>query len=229
MLGFLVALFGGVYYGGKWLYKKGCDIERENQNKIHEVCTPPYEVLKSANEFFSNTKDVMKAIETIMPDLQFIFGDKLKDVLESVKLRRYITRPRFNSVNGFGCTDNIIYQLWLTKQGYTEQPWRPINPYFGIYRIPDEDRAKIAIKTCFVMERNMQRAHPEYAHCFRLVRPLYSNLDPGHYLRHQLSWAYTKSGTPTEALWKVLPDGSYRFNFGITSDEHPDYETVWVN
>lgn len=234
MLSFFVALFGGMYYGGRLLYEKSVakshDDFRDYVRRIDEMITAPIEVERQGEDIFLRRINLEETLDSMSDDMQFVFGDNWKSLFFDFDPP---CRLDFTSyVMGFDSIFHIAYWLWITKRGYSHGTCHHItgiNPYFPIAEIKDEFRAEIAIKACFIMERNMQRAHPKYINEFRIIKPLYTYKDGRDCVNLQhLDWTYRHSkDVPRISLWRLCPDGSYLFNFGI--GHSADYQTVWVN
>lgn len=235
-----MALFGGAYYGGRLLHEKSVaksvEQERDYRERIRNMVAPPIEVERLGENIFSRKQNLEQVLDSMQSDMQFVFGDNWKELFLYNRAPDRLNFVVGGAINGFGSIFHIAYWMWITKQGYADGSFHhisKINPYFGIDEVPSEKRAEVAIKACFVMEKNMQTSHPEYSDCFRFVRPLYDDTgkNPHYYpFANQLNWAYTLSrGVRTLSLWERLSDGTYLFNFGIPGTHEPLYQKLPVN
>lgn len=229
ILSFFVALFGGAYYIGRYSLekagKKDFERERNYRNILRGVITAPQKVSDMGRKIFSFNETTISAInEEIEDDIRFIFGSEWKRIFEFYDGPRNLWMDP--CTQGFSNILNIAYRVWLSSKGYyyEQGECNAVNPYFSIEGVPLEQRSDIAIKTCYIIERNIQRIRHE-------------NLDDYTFFCHKyagssiVSWNYDYWGGEKRYLWKK-ENGSdlVTFDFGIPSDDEPHrFESYRIN
>lgn len=130
-------------------------------------------------------------------------------------------------MDGFDNILNIAFRVWLSKRGYVNSAssrCENINPYFGINGVPLNRRSEIAIKTCYVLEKNIQQQRPESIENYTFFCHKVAGLD-------RVDWTFDYLGGEKRYLWKK-ENGSnlVTFDFGIPSDDEPHrFETYRIN
>lgn len=226
ILSFFVALFGGAYYIGRYSYEKSelrsYDRWSQHARDIDKIITAPKSVTDLVKRLFSDRQTLQDTLLEMEDDLIFIFGDNWYQYFKDFPLDSEL---RMNAVDGFGNILNIAYMLWLSRRGYYKgelQTIPQINPYFGIHGVPDSMRADVAIKTCYIIERNIRRFHPEDSHNFFLVNTGYSD---------NICWEFELPGpSKHKSPWATSPDNIVTFDFGIPGNENPHrFESYRIN
>lgn len=230
VISFLIALFGGIYYIVRYTIEK-TDKEiakREyNYRKIFRgVITAPISVSECGERLFSNIDTTIQTIDDeIRDDIEFIFGKEWRDIFKSF----VAPAPLYMDIymDGFDNILNIAFRVWLSKRGYVNSAssrCENINPYFGINGVPLNRRSEIAIKTCYVLEKNIQQQRPESIDNYTFFCHKVAGLD-------RVDWNFDYLGGEKRYLWKK-ENGSnlVTFDFGIPSDNEPHrFESYHIN
>lgn len=228
ILSFFVALFGGAYYIGRYSLekadKRSAEKERNFRNTLSGIITAPRSISESGEKLFSDIDTAIQTIDDeIRDDIRFIFGDEWKEIFKSfgcpAPLRMDIYMDSFDNIL------NIAFRVWLSKRGYVNSTFRDcegINPYFGIKGVPLNRRAEIAIKTCYILERNIQRTHPENVEYYTMFFHKVAGTN-------SIDWCYDYYGGEKKYLWKK-ESNSVTFDFGIPFDDEPHrFESYRIN
>lgn len=200
MFGFFVALFGGLFYGGKYLNEKEqkrCSQKREIEYyKIQKKIEMP---LGSNDYPPPRTRDEFMAMANeISDDLIYIFGEDWKK-----KVFNYILITDYRGVcttyeprDMFYHEAQIVYEVWLSRKGVLRRGRHNcfrvnINGYIN------NDKARgYALRACEVIEKNLQSAHPDLILKLRTSPTSPYMLEWEHF---QIDWNYGKPFG--ERLW----------------------------
>ena len=168
MLDFLVAFFGGLFYGGKSLDDKLQTLDYSNREKTYhkthdriynyqKIISMPYP--KNQEEFWTMT-------DSIKDDLKYIFGESWKREMERAMFGKQYSYQFFkecchSSVPGtFQSVLQIPYEVWISKQGLS---CREAFNYSGIGELvsgSEKDKG-IALRALETIEKNLQNCHPD--------------------------------------------------------------------
>lgn len=228
ILSFFVALFGGAYYIGRYSLekadKRSAEKERNFRNTLSGIITAPRSISESGEKLFSDIDTAIQTIDDeIRDDIRFIFGDEWKEIFKSfgrpAPLRMDIYMDSFDNIL------NIAFRVWLSKRGYVNSTFRDcekINPYFGIKGVPLSRRSEIAIKACYILEKNIQQTHPEDVEHYTMFFHQPAGID-------RIDWCYDYYGGEKKYLWE-RKSNSVTFDFGIPGSEHPHrFESYRIN
>lgn len=198
MFEFLIALFGGAYYGGKLLDERN----RKREGKVRQAI---YDEIEAKTRYPMGKiippktwEEFWIMCESISDDLKFIFGKEWRTMLNYT----FIPNKDVSSYcighydrDLFVHPMQIAYEVWVSNKGYISR--RKYN-YSVIATDPnkttnDEDKS-IALRSCQMIEKNVQFAHPD------LPLRLWTDVDRPYLLRWE---HFTKSvdGALGERLW----------------------------
>lgn len=186
MFEFFIALFGSLFYGGK-LSKESSQkrrIERFDyqRDRIDELLRPSKKDISEIQYELGDPKRRWGLVETIMEELMEVYGMSWKKEL-------------MNSADGYGTWSiyeqpwGIVYNLLLAKRG------KVTNSSYSLRDIKDYQRQRV-IKTCQMIERNIQNKYPELKILF-VPNPVNNELCIGE-LRWS-HWIYDNSSA--RSLW----------------------------
>ena len=182
MLEFFIALFGGAYYGVKYLNEKETsrqckkrDAEFWNiQNQIKlPFSEHRYDPPKTYEEFW-----IMA--DSISDDLKYIFGNEWRTEINFPLIYNYSSICSECEYRGmFSHWVQIVYEVWLAKKGFLRQLRSGFN-IASIHGVSNEQNRGFALRACEMIEKNLQAAHPNLQLRLRLKNGTPYNLEWEH-------------------------------------------------
>lgn len=179
MFNLFIALFGGLYYAGKYAEEKSKIKATASRNQIFETINNTvnnYNVIQENKP--RDMKKALSMVEEIGEDLEFVFGKDWLDIYQKRRIFNDFDSYKLLCSNYHPC-DNatvdhrwtlwaIAYNIWLSKRGYiTDTEYFPQTHIDGINYMKDDypflvDNAKeIILKMFRVVEKNIQKKHPD--------------------------------------------------------------------
>lgn len=224
MFDLFLALFGGLYYGGKRAGEKTRVSEIKKQNaEINQIKT---QIM--CNSYRNNIHlDCPKTMserwimaESIKEDLEYIFGKRWRNFLINGENFHNIGQPARRSKYRFDNPWQIAYEVWVSSKGYIDERVRLDIKYsvnalsFGVDADPqqcgepwctepltntDEGR-NIRLRACQIIERNLQAHHPDISQGLRLLQYKAPDNECKAYDK-LLVWAFDILGKDAIPVW----------------------------
>lgn len=170
MFDFFITLFGGLYYGRKYLNERSKD---SNANKrigdynilrtdIESKLSASYHEEKQTKEYILSGNNFEEICKRFSSDFEFVFGELWQEVLQ-IPPRPPVLDPKIykNDATSFCIPNNHIYWVYallLASQGKIDQ-WMLSNGYL-IGGIEDSD---IHIKFAQCIEKHLRKYNPSIA------------------------------------------------------------------
>jgi len=225
MFNFFIALFGGLFYAGKYLSERNrvTGIQRRNAD-IDQI-----RGIIMCNSYNSNIKleppqttaERWTMAESIEEDLRFIFGKRWRQFLINSERFHNIGRPARRNESCFDNPWQIAYEVWVSSKGYIDAEVRLSIKYsiyalsFGIDAKPkqcgepwcpepmvDETEGRnIRLRACQVIERNLQTKHSELSKDLRLLQYNAPNDGSSQAYDKTLVWAFDILGEYAVRIW----------------------------
>lgn len=207
MFEFFIALFGGLFYGGKMVqessnnraFDKHMDVVRDWDNLLGTNGFHSKAAMDIENKL-QNPKERAELLETIKDEMEFVFGDAW----------RYDLPPYKNSADTVSITESpwgLIYRILLSKEGQLGFGDTTYNFWWCF----DEMLIKRIIKACIIIERNIKQYYPELSLLY--MPNSYFGGQPGSILRNgEIRWSYAIpeiSMPRTRSLQHILKYGEY--------------------
>jgi len=196
-LDFFIALFGGLYYGGKALSesnnKKVREANHERQKALITVVRSKAEENKLKQQF-STDKGRKSILSSIEDDVKHVFGDKCDSLYSDYQ---YSEENSIHTcdIQGFGDVWNIAFVIYLSKLGYINSLeyayLKPINgvkkstkpgKYYEFFTEDTEWSHKVCSRVCEVVEKNIQEKRG-------MVYSLQSSIAPAH-IKQTMRWHF---------------------------------------
>lgn len=143
---------------------------REYENRISQKFISSYE---------DDTVDALQdpreqIIDEIKDDLKYVFQENTEKAIDCFKgymtydknkfLYGYDWKDRIAGASGFRHTNNVIWNIWLSKHGYLDY-WYSFLGYQYAVRMEGLETAEefknVPLRACKVIERNIQKTHPD--------------------------------------------------------------------
>lgn len=187
MFAFFVAFFGVIYLVGRCAWEKSLDRaiearekryreiinkltdnELESQMRSKMNCKKPY-YSSPAYEISKKVRwDMLREIPN--EDLIYVFGANWEAIF--TKERVYLPYASSGIYEAFGSIWEVAFNIWLSSKNLISS--RHTSYYhtrFVIRGLPEEmDKTQVALKACKIIERNIQKKHPEYFMCINPVK-----------------------------------------------------------
>jgi len=197
MFEFFIALFGGLYYGGRFLSEKiNKNLAEAKQKKWDTVwrLLHDYSVEHDVSELMKTQEGRNSILSSIKDDVIYVFGEHYKDIFEDYLYNEQTGVHRCD-LYGFGDVWNIAYVIYLSKLGYVNSIeyayTRAINgvkksnapgKYYEYVQENQDWSLGVCLRTCDVIEKNIQYKHGELC---RLV-----NSDCPAYIKVTKRWKF---------------------------------------
>lgn len=186
--------------------------ENEYYDKIREYAK------RASRKSFEHEEDTIdvsqdpreQIIGEIKDDLEYVFQENTEKAIDCFKeymtydknkfLYGYDWKDRIAGKSGFRHTNNVIWNIWLSKHGYLDY-WYSFLGYQYATRMEGLETAEefknVPLRACKVIERNIQKAHPDIP--LRIFAYERYKGTPGAW--PHLSWEFTfnNSGKPSDA------------------------------
>ena len=163
MFEFFIALFGGIFYGGKYLNEKhraNVITGREKESReFQKPITASDDIVNSVKEEFKNNRWLM--LESISKELEVVYGDNWRN-------NSFFLQPYIEWYNGWGYTKYlngrskflnpwvVALHIYLSTQGLI-----PNGTYgYEIHHMQESERQTI-IRACMIIEKNIQSVAPD--------------------------------------------------------------------
>jgi len=176
MFDFFLALFGGMYHGGKSIITKTKSEDAKSRRRKYEITDS---VLRKYREYPKTLDDGWVMLNEIREDLDTLFGKEWVEIYKT-------TTGDFIGLHPHPC-DNpkrsfpyhqcewdiwaIAYNLWLSKDGYISDVEYEINNPQDFGKFPNyvwienypvlQDPQRLFEKMFQIIESNVQKQHPE--------------------------------------------------------------------
>lgn len=203
MFELLIALFGGIFYYGVISSEKAIEYndkktEREKA-KFRESISLTLEEARELNiEFLEGDRDYqMRVLESISEELTEVFGENWKEY--------YLGSSRYCSTINVYEPWGMAYHILASKKGKLTG----IVSSYSLGHNMQEERRRQVIKTFEIVERNMQKEHPEMRLVF--VPRMKEGTNPLEYYEeiglgsldweHELPRRNKKWNPPIKRLW----------------------------
>lgn len=162
MLEFFIALFGGIYYGYKYFNEKNKAEECNERRQAYRIIDGKIKNWSFEYDLHPTTEEKARAmVELVSNELQEVFGDKWRNLYNAYRFNsRAFERACGN--DGFGNLWNLAFEILLSKHGYV--PYFRHDKYgikFIIDGLDDGLREQCNLRACKIIEKNMQKKHPE--------------------------------------------------------------------
>ena len=176
MFEFFIALFGGMYHGAKSFINKTKIDDVNNRRRKYENTDS---VLRKYREYPNTLDDGWAMLNEIREDLDDLFGKEWVEIYKTTTgdFAGLYPHPCDNPKRRFPyyrCEWDIwaiAYNVWLSKHGYisdveyeinSPQDFGKFSNYVWIEKYPVlQDPQKLFVKMFQIIERNMQKQHPE--------------------------------------------------------------------
>lgn len=186
MFAFFAALFGGAYLAGRSIRDAALDSAIEARNKryreiVNNLTDDKLEYQMRGEMDWKRRygapplSDVMekrwKMLREIPnEDLVYVFGANWEAIF--TKERVYLPYASSGIYEAFGSIWEVAFNMWLSSKNLISS--RHTSYYhtrFVIRGLPEEiDKTQVALKACKIIERNIQKKHPEYFMCINPVK-----------------------------------------------------------
>ena len=196
MFAFFAALFGGAYLAGRSIRDAALDSAIEARNKryreiVNNLTDDKLEYQMRGEMDWKRRygapplSDVMekrwKMLREIPnQDLTYVFGENWEAMF--TKERVFLPYSTGGITDAFGSIWEIAFNLWLSQKNLiSSRHTSYYNTRFIIYGLPEEmSKTQVSLRACKIIERNIQKTHPEYFMC---VNPIKDK-------EHQLTWNF---------------------------------------
>jgi len=144
MFEFFIALFGGAYYGGKYLKEKSDDIEYQKRADNSYEWSKKIDFMWSMEPFdkLDDPKERWDLLESMSDDLTYVFGENWREQLSAVKYEKRI----WLNEQPWG----LIYHIALSNIGKVDGRH---------YRVEflKEFQCMRAVRAAVIIEKNMKK------------------------------------------------------------------------
>ena len=198
MFEFFIALFGGLFYGGKHVNYKSKVKQVKHSEELHNEISCSYEYLTNTKKWFLD--DRCGILNSISDDLQEVFGKQWRELFCDTVV--FGTIPNTGMVNRYANQWEIALNIYISKKGY-------VPPYtiagYSLMNVQDTQRSRI-IKMCEIIERNINNLRTTQSK--QPLKIFFVPNDVGNRISSKLSdgtlmWRHTIIGddTLTRTLW----------------------------
>lgn len=163
MFEFFIALFGGLFYGVKG-FNERCETNRyknlkETCRQVDDIVTNPDFEHKSHPK---GNKEAWEMLLSIQDDIEEIFGEQWMSLFKKYDYYSIKQLDKTPGHSGFCQIWRLAFEVWLSNRGYI--PWLrdyyDTKFYFREAEQEELDVRAINLRTCKIIERNMQANHP---------------------------------------------------------------------
>lgn len=186
MFELFAALFGGAFLAGRSIRNAALDSLIEARNKryreiVDELTKGTLEgqmrdKMEWKRRYGCPTYDEVQKVRWDMlreipnEDLVYVFGANWEAIF--TKERVYLPYASSGIYEAFGSIWEVAFNMWLSSKNLISS--RHTSYYhirFVIRGLPEEmDKTQVALKACKIIERNIQKKHPEYFMCINPVK-----------------------------------------------------------
>lgn len=186
MFELFAALFGGAFLAGRSIRNAALDslIEarwKEYRRIVDELTKGTLEgqmrdKMEWKRRYGCPTYDEVQKVRWDMlreipnEDLVYVFGANWEAIF--TKERVYLPYASSGIYEAFGSIWEVAFNMWLSSKNLISS--RHTSYYhirFVIRGLPEEmDKTQVALKACKIIERNIQKKHPEYFMCINPVK-----------------------------------------------------------
>ena len=186
MFELFAALFGGAFLAGRSIRNAALDSLIEARNKryreiVDELTKGTLEgqmrdKMEWKRRYGCPTYDEVQKVRWDMlreipnEDLVYVFGANWEAIF--TKERVYLPYASSGIYEAFGSIWEVAFNIWLSSKNLISS--RHTSYYhtrFVIRGLPEEmDKTQVALKACKIIERNIQKKHPEYFMCINPVK-----------------------------------------------------------
>lgn len=186
MFELFAALFGGAFLAGRSIRNAALDSLIEARNKryreiVDELTKGTLEgqmrdKMEWKRRYGCPTYDEVQKVRWDMlreipnEDLVYVFGANWEAIF--TKERVYLPYASSGIYEAFGSIWEVAFNMWLSsKHLISSRHTSYYHTRFVIRGLPEEiDKTQVALKACEIIERNIQKKHPEYFMCINPVK-----------------------------------------------------------